>query len=248
MTEYAIRDLAAAAGVTSRTLRHYEQVGILAPSRIGANGYRFYGETEVATLYRILSLRELGMPLSAIRAVLDDIADLGTVMSEHRKQLVRQRDQYTARINAIDTALAKLNQGETMTIEETFASIDPAAFESEVRDRWGDAAWEASADRRNQLSDQEAQDDLARSIDINAQLCAFADAGTKPEAPEFQQLITAHHAWVQDQWGSQPLTNDAYLGLAEMYVNDHRFAQVYGGTANATIIKDAIKHWTTTNQ
>ena len=61
MTEWPIRDLAKATGLTSRTLRHYEQIGLLLPLRVASNGYRFYGDAEISRLYRIRLIRSEGV-------------------------------------------------------------------------------------------------------------------------------------------------------------------------------------------
>jgi DNA-binding transcriptional MerR regulator len=76
MQEWPIKDVARATGLTSRTLRHYEQIGLLRPSRVASNGYRFYGDAELSRLYRILSLRALEVPLADIRIALGDDASL----------------------------------------------------------------------------------------------------------------------------------------------------------------------------
>ena len=83
MQEWAIRDVAQATGLTSRTLRHYEQIGLLHPSRVASNGYRFYGEAELSRLYRILSLRALELPLATIQIALDDDESLEDAIRSH---------------------------------------------------------------------------------------------------------------------------------------------------------------------
>ena len=83
MQEWPIRDVARATGLTSRTLRHYEQIGLLHPSRVASNGYRFYGETELSRLYKILSLRALELPLATIQIALDDDESLEETIQSH---------------------------------------------------------------------------------------------------------------------------------------------------------------------
>ena len=88
MTEWPIRDLAKATGLTSRTLRHYEQIGLLLPLRVASNGYRFYGDAEISRLYRILSLRAIELPLATIQLALDNKTSLAdAIMDAFNNQL-----------------------------------------------------------------------------------------------------------------------------------------------------------------
>lgn len=247
MSEWPIREVASSTGITSRTLRHYEQIGLLHPSRVAANGYRFYGDAEVARLYRILSLRELELPLATIHKVLDNEATLAEAIEEHLVLLQGQRELTNRRIEAAQAALAAVRGGQTMTIEEIFAGFDEAQYEDEVRERWGDSAWERSAKRRQQMTEEERQADNQRSLDINSALRGAADSGLDPAGEEFQDLVSKHHAWVAEMWGGKVPGSEAYRGLADMYVADHRFAATYGGQKNAEAIREAIEIWTVAN-
>lgn len=139
MPEWPIRDVSQATGVTSRTLRHYEQIGLLRPSRVAENGYRFYGDAELSRLYRILSLRSLELPLATIQIALDDDATLAEAIRSHLALLEERRDRTNQQINAVRHTLEAVTKGQTMTIQEIFAGFDHAQHESEVRERWGTA-------------------------------------------------------------------------------------------------------------
>ncbi|MFV0254060.1 MAG: MerR family transcriptional regulator, partial [Beutenbergiaceae bacterium] len=116
--EWPIRDVARATGLTSRTLRHYEQIGLLYPSRVASNGYRFYGEAELARLYQILSLRALELPLATIQVALDDDESLEDAIRSHLSLLQERRDRTTQQIALVQQALAAVQKGNTMTIED----------------------------------------------------------------------------------------------------------------------------------
>ena len=124
---------------------------------------------------------------------------------------------------------------------------DPSQYEAEVRERWGDQAWERSAKRRNQMTDEQRRADNQRSRDINAALRDAAESSVEPSGERFQALITEHYRWITDQWGGEAPNREAYSGLAEMYVADARFAPTYGGQANAELIRDAILFWIANN-
>lgn len=143
--EWAIREVTKATGLTSRTLRHYEQIGLLVPSRVGPNGYRYYDDRELARLYRILSLRTLDLPLAAIqKALKDDDEDVANAMRTHLNVLNDRQEHTAAQIKSVELALSALENGTAMTINDRFAGIDHTDHEQEVRHRWGDQAWENS--------------------------------------------------------------------------------------------------------
>jgi DNA-binding transcriptional MerR regulator len=242
--EWAIRDVARATGLTSRALRHYEQIGLLAPSRVGLNGYRYYGDRELARLYRILSLRALDLPLAAIQKALNNgDEDIASAMRTHLTLLNERQENTAAQIKSVELALSALEIGTAMTINDRFAGIDHTDHEEEVRGRWGDQAWENSQDRRTAMTDQQRATDDRRTMDVNAALIAAVENGIDPVAAQFQALVTAHFAWVTDQWAGRQPTREAYVGLAQMYVADERFASYYGGQHNAELIRTAIQHW-----
>ena len=242
--EWAIREVAKATGLTSRTLRHYEQIGLLVPSRVGPNGYRFYGDRELARLYRILSLRVLDLPLAAIQKALNnDDRDIATAMRTHLDLLKDRQEHTAAQIKSVELALSALQDGTDMSINDRFAGIDHTDHGQEVRQRWGDQAWESSQNRRAAMTDQDRVTGDRRTTDVNAALIAAVECGVDPRAAEFQALVTEHYAWVTDQWAGRRPTREAYIGLAQMYAADERFATYYGGQHNAETIRTAIQHW-----
>lgn len=247
MQEWAIRDVARATGLTSRTLRHYEQIGLLHPSRVASNGYRFYGEAELSRLYRILSLRALELPLATIQIALDDDESLEDAIQSHLSLLEERRDRTIQQITVVQQTLHAVQRGQDMTIKEVFAGVDQSQYEGEVRQRWGDEAWERSARRRQGMDEAQRNADDTKSLDVNAALRTAAELGIAPDSDSFQALVADHHAWVTDYWGGRKPDRDAYTGLSELYVVDDRFAATYGGQANAEIIRAAMRTWIKTN-
>lgn len=243
MAEWPIRDLAEATGITSRTLRHYEQIGLLLPSRVASNGYRFYGDAEISRLYRILSLRALEFPLATIRLALDDEASLADAIEAHLGLLEERRDRTNQQIAVVEETLDAVKKGQTMSIEEVFAGVDDNQYEAEVRARWGDAAWERTAERRSGMTDGQLRAEDKKSFDVNAALRAAAEDGEDPSSHRFQTLVAEHHHWVTSYWGDRELDRAAYSGLSDLYVLDPRFAATYGGENNAEVIRDAIRIW-----
>lgn len=147
----------------------------------------------------------------------------------------------------VQQTLQAVQKGQNMTINEIFAGIDQSQYENEVRQRWGDEAWESSVKRRKGMNKAQRNADDARSLDVNAALRTAAEAGIDPDSGSFQALVTDHYAWVTDYWGGKKLNRDAYIGLSELYVVDGRFATTYGGQKNAKIIRAAMRTWIEAN-
>jgi DNA-binding transcriptional MerR regulator len=99
MKELTVKQLAAISGVTVRALHHYDEIGLLEPASVGANGYRYYGRKELLRLQRILFHRDLGVPLNAIAELLDlEGEDQIAVLRQHRGKLQAERERYAVLI------------------------------------------------------------------------------------------------------------------------------------------------------
>jgi MerR family transcriptional regulator, thiopeptide resistance regulator len=245
--EWAIRDVARATGLTSRTLRHYEQIGLLTPSRVAGTGYRYYGAAELSRLYRILSLRALGLPLPAIDSALATDEPLADSIRTQLRMVEQRRDHLINQIARLHQSLRAIENGEIMEIDEIFAGADSGQYEDEVRQRWGDDAWNQGNDRRTAMTPTERTTDDRRSADLTSELRVAAARHGDAGSTQFQELISTHYEWVTDHWGGRAPTRQEYLGLSQLYVTDVRFAAAYGGQDNAEAIRSAIQTWVESN-
>lgn len=243
--DWSIQEVARLAGTTSRTLRHYDDIGLLPPTRVAHNGYRHYDEEALVLLQRILLLRDLGLGLPAIGEVLANESDAGRALLGHLRWLQQEQERLARQIASVQNTIAAMEGGEQLMAENMFDGFDHTQYKEEVEQRWGgdayarsDAWWRSmSADQKRQW--QQRQKALATD---------WADAaarGIAPESPEAQALAARHADWL----GSIPGTpgsergrpTRAYFeGLAEMYVADERFAANYGGGPGATFVRDAM--------
>lgn len=243
-TEWTIQEIAKAAGTTSRTLRHYGELGLLTPSRVGSNGYRFYDQTGLLRLQRILLLRELGLGLPAIAAVLQNETDAHRALDGHLAWLRSEQERLSRQISAVQNTMKRMEGGEELMANEMFDGFDHTQYQDEVEQRWGSTAY-ADSDRwwRSMSAEQKASWQAAQQ-QLAADWIAAAEAGLDPTGPEARALAERHAAWL----GSIPGTpghngrpTRAYFeGLAEMYVADERFAANYGGAAGAGFVRDAM--------
>ncbi|MEJ0005929.1 MAG: MerR family transcriptional regulator [Steroidobacteraceae bacterium] len=142
MKELTVKQLAAISGVTVRTLHHYDEIGLLAPASVGANGYRFYGRKEQLRLQQILFHRELGVPLSAIAELLDlEAENQIAVLTQHREKLETERERYRALIDTIDHTILDLKGEGTMQNADLYKGFSPekqAGYEAWLIERYGE--------------------------------------------------------------------------------------------------------------
>ncbi|MBK0422119.1 MerR family transcriptional regulator [Leucobacter sp. CSA2] len=260
--EHTIQQVARAAGTTSRTLRHYDDIGILPPTRIGGNGFRYYDERALVRLQRILLLRELGLGLTEIGRVLaaQDADRLPTeraeaaetrILTDHLALLHDERTRLEARIAAVEHTIAALaaegthHTKETLMTDRMFDGFDHAEHREEVERRWGGEAYRRSDTWWRGLNDTERGDWKSRSDALVAAWREAAEAGVDPESPRAQELSARHVAWLSGIPGT-PAGDGGdlrgyVLGLAEMYVADERFAANYGGAEGAGFVRDALQ-------
>lgn len=238
--EWSIQDIARIAGTTSRTLRHYGQLGLLEPSRVGRNGYRYYDEGSLVRLQRILLLRELGIGLPAIAEVLGGAQEPASALRVHLRLLDKEQQRIARQIESVRTTLRKMEGGEELMAEEVLDGFDHSQYENEVVERWGRDAWEDGTRWWASLGEEGRRAHQAEHERIAEGLAAAGAAGADPTSDEVQTLVGRHHAWVSATWTPD---REAYAGLGQMYVDDPRFTATYDkhGEGAAVFIRDAMK-------
>lgn len=244
--EWSIQQIARLAGTTSRTLRHYDDIGLVPPSRIGLNGYRYYDGPALIRLQRVLLLRDLGLGLPQIADILVHQHDEAAALTTHLSLLRQEQDRLAQQIVAVEDTIQAL-QGDTALMAETmFNGFDHTKYKAEVEQRWGEAAYARSDAWWRGISDAERQDWMTQVEQLNTDWAAAAEApNITAQSPEAQELAARHIAWLQGVPGTPAANPDGDLfgyvrGLAEMYVADERFAANYGGAENATFVRDAL--------
>lgn len=244
--EATIQEITRLTGVTSRTLRHYDAIGLLAPSGAGPGGTRRYDDAALGRLQRILALRDLGLTLAEVRAVLAAETDETAALADLLARLGTERERLDRQIAAVAATLTARTEGRTMT-EEMFDGFDHTVHREEVEERWGKSAYADSDRWWRSMSPGDRTGWLTDVAALNADWTAAAAAGTDPTSPAAQDLAVRHVAWLSGipgtpGHGGEP--DPGYLlGLAEMYVADERFAANYGGVEGATFVRDALRAW-----
>ncbi len=237
--EWSINEVSRLTGTTSRTLRHYGQIGLLEPSRIGPGGYRYYDADALTRLQQILLLRELGLGLPAIGDVLRGQRDVAAALGAHLELLEQERDRLERRIASVRRTIDKRQRGEVPMAEEMFEGFDHTRYQEEVERRWGRAAYERGDRWWRSLSDEQKADLQQRHVDIAADYDRARAQNLDVGSDEVQGIVHRHYTWLLD--ASETVSKEYVLGLAEMYVADPRFAANYGGTEGAEYVRDAMR-------
>jgi DNA-binding transcriptional MerR regulator len=240
-----ISALAKAAGVTTRTLRHYDAIGLLRPATTADDGRRSYGEREVLRLQRILMLRALGLPLEQIAAVCNDHSDPVEALRQHRAEVSERRAELTALLATIDRTIDHLEEGTDMTTADAFEGLPgydaelQREYQKEASQRWGSEVVDDSVRRAAGLTPEQAGDVMAEHDAIAREAADLLRAGVAPDDVAAQALVARHHTWVSTFWAPNA---EAYRGLAQMYVEDERFRRQYDvhGDGTAAYLRDAI--------
>lgn len=222
--EWTIQQVAQATGTTSRTLRHYGDLGLLTPSRTGSNGYRYYDESSLRRLQRILLLRELGLGLAAIGDVLAARVEETVALATHLELLQEEADRLARLVVTVRTTLERTSTGEDLEVDEMFDGFHANRYEEEVVQRWGRAAQQDGARAWRELGADGRRAHRAEHDAIGAGLAAAAARGAAVDEEVVQGLVRRHHAWVSVFWTPDA---SAYRGLVQMYVDDERFRTTY---------------------
>ncbi|MEU6057135.1 MerR family transcriptional regulator [Streptomyces sp. NPDC047097] len=227
---YSVGQVAGFAGVTVRTLHHYDEIGLLAPSGRSHAGHRRYDEADLDRLQQIMFYRELGFPLDQVAALLDDPD------TDPREHLRRQHALLSARIaelrkmaEAVEHAMEARKLGINLTPEErfeVFGEQDPEQYQEEVEQRWGDTeAYRQSQQRTAGHTKADWQRIKGEMDDWNARYAALLAAGEPPTGERAMDLAEEHRRHLHDTFYDCAYTMHRCLG--EMYVADQRFTAHY---------------------
>jgi DNA-binding transcriptional MerR regulator len=235
-----IARVARLAGITSRTLRHYDNVGLVTPAWTGHDGRRHYSQPELLRLQHVLVLRELGTSLDRIASIVNahDPATVIALLRDHLAGLTAERDRYARLTATLTRTIDSLEKGTPMTTDQIFEGFALQRYEPEARERWGDGAVDRANASWQQLSDADKRRQFEADREIVEALGAAVRVGLAADSPDVQEVVARHHAWVSTIWTPDA---DAYLGLTQMYVDDERFRIHYDEVAPgaAVLLRDA---------
>ena len=248
---HTVKKVAKMAGVSVRALHHHDEIGLLRPAHIGANGYRYYGREELERLQQILIHRELGIPLGEIGAILDDSGfDRLAALESQRHRLAEQADRFATMLRTIDRTIADIKGDRAMKDADLYSGVvDPqkqAEYETWLEEKYGPdmkARIDDSKERMAAQPEGAMANAMADLKPIEDGLAAQMQAGIEPDDPALDPLIERHRSWVGRMWG-KPCSPEAYAGLADIYQHPDfraRFEAIAPGLADFLI--GAMKAW-----
>jgi DNA-binding transcriptional MerR regulator len=227
---WTVGEVAGLAGVSVRTLHHYDTIGLLRPGDRSATGYRRYGAAELERLQQIMLYRSLGFPLEEIAKLLDEPGSDPVAQLRRQHQLLVERlGRLNAMVAAVEKALEARQMGIALTPEErfeVFGGRDPEEYAGEAEQRWGQTdAYRESRRRTAGYDKAQWQHVKAEQQALEARLVAALRAGEPADGPVAKGLAEEHRAYIS-RW-FYDCTYDIQLGLADMYLADPRFTAHY---------------------
>ncbi|MEF2976582.1 MerR family transcriptional regulator [Subtercola sp. YIM 133946] len=244
--EWSIQQIARLAGTTSRTLRHYGEVGLVTPSRIGQNGYRYYDAGALVRLQRVLLLRELGLGIPAIAEILAGQRDDTAALRSHLEWLTTEKGRLDRLMASVAQTIDDLERGAEPMAEKMFDGFDHTVYKDEVEQRWGRDSYAASDSWYTSLSREERDDFLLAAAELAADWSRAATSGAPADGAQAQALAQRQCDFLGGISGAPTSadgrpTKQYFVWLGESYVDDERFAVNYGGREGAAFVRDAMR-------
>lgn len=241
---YSIGQVARIAGITVRTLHHYDDIGLLVPSGRTPAGYRTYDHADLERLQRVLTYRELELSLDAIADLLDGDTDPIDHLKRQHTLITERIERLRRLLQTLERTMNAHHSGVNLTADEmleVFGDFDPEEHAQEAEERWGDTdAWRESRRRAATYSKDDWQQ-IAAEAEATTTAFATAMRGGKDPGDEAVTDLAEEHRQHITRW-FYDCTFEIHRGLAEMYVADPRFAATYDKVAPglAAFIRDAI--------
>lgn len=249
--EYTVQKLAKLAGVSTRTLRYYDEIGILKPARINSSGYRIYGQKEVDRLQQIMFYREMDMSLDNIKRILSSPAfNEADALRDHREKLLEKRQQIDRLIENVEKTIAFMEGRIIMSDKEKFEGFKKKMIEenekkygNEAREKYGNEAVDESNKKLMNMTQEEYDKAVKLEKEFRNTLAEAFKTGD-PAGELAQKAADLHKQWLTFYWSQY--SKEAHAGLAQMYVDDERFKAYYDDKqpGTAEFLRDAILIYT----
>lgn len=247
--DYSVNALAKISGVSTRTLRYYDEIGLLKPIRKNSNNYRVYSSVHVDRLQTILFYKELGFELEEIgRLISAPDYDREKALSDHMTELKKRRKQLDLLIKNVDKTLASMKGKTVMSDLEKFEGFKQKLIDEnekkhgkEIRERFGDEVVNASYQKLKGMSQQKYAEMEKLTEELNSILAEACGTGD-PSGKLAQKACELHKKWLCFSWPEGTYNKEAHKALAQSYVDDKRFAEYYEKIAPgcAAFLRDAI--------
>jgi len=240
---WSIAEVARMSKVTSRTLRHYDEIGLLRPAYVGSNGYRYYEQEQLLRLQRVLLLRELDLGLGAIAEVLAGERDQVAALRQHERWLHSERARLGQLADTVSRTIRQLQGEEHMTASELFEGLADrqAQLEDNLVSEHGEGVREHFRAAREVTKDWTKQDYLdaqCRAEELDDKVLAVMRSGAAPDSPATLEVMAEHYQGIAQFWMPD---HQSYPGLGRLYVDNPEFKARYDAKAPglAEYLRDA---------
>jgi DNA-binding transcriptional MerR regulator len=229
-----VGEVAALAGVTVRTLHHYDRIGLLSPSGRTAAGYRQYAPADLDRLHQVLLYRELGFPLEEVATLLDDPSGDPEAHLRRQHRLLRDRLERTqAMVAAVEKEMEARAMGINLTPQErfeVFGEHDPAQYDAEVEERWGETDAHKESQRKTRGYTKEDWLRIkAEGEDVESRFAAALRDGVPADSSQAMDIAEEHRQQIsRNFYGCPP---EMHAALGRMWVEDERFTAHYEAIA-----------------
>ena len=225
---WSIAQVARMSGVTARTLRHYDDIGLLKPDHVGLNGYRYYEEPQLLRLQQILVLRELGLALADIASAIDSEPDMVSALRRQYARLIVERDRLARVAETVARTITELEGRPPMAVrinrpENLFEGFDSSQYDDEARERWPEE-FERSRQVLATMNEEDVERWQRETTAAMIRMAEFMAAGVPVDDPAVQDEVHKHWQGICTWWTPN---RTAYICLGRMYVDDERFKANY---------------------
>ena len=248
---YSITEPSDLAGVSTRTLRYYDQIGLLKPLYVKETGYRYYGEEEVNRLQQILFYRARGFDLKTIQHIIyQDNFDIIQALEEHLQKLEEERKRADILIQTVKQTISCMKGVGQMTDQEKFKGFkekvvqeNEAQYGKEIRSQYGDESVDAANKQVLDMTKEQWESFKKLENEIKEKLKEGVNLRIEPESNEAKEIVKLHKAWLCMTW--KKYTVSAHQGVSQMYVLDERFKVYYDEEVEgcAELLNKAILYW-----
>lgn len=248
--EYRISQLAKLSGVSTRTLRYYDEIELLNPNHINSSGYRIYNQTEVDLLQQILFYRELDMSLEEIKQIIHgENFDVERALEHHHIQLIHEKKRLEQLIQTVEKSIQAYKGEYKMTDKEKFEALkkdqlrqNEEQYGNEIRQKYGEKVVEQSNEKFAGMTKRNYQSIEQLTEELNNKLAEATKEG-RPESETGQEVAALHQQWIQHSWPADYYTEENHYNLSLMYIEDERFKAYYENIAPgaAEFLNKALK-------
>ncbi len=245
--EYTIKSLANLAGISTRTLRYYDEIGLLKPIRVNSSGYRIYGELQVDILQQIMFYKEMELPLEEIREIIHNKNfNFESALIFHRERLLEKQAKIEKLLINVDKTLKSIKGDVNMTDKEKFEGFkekmikeNEEKYGKEIREKYGeDTISKSNAKFKNMTKEQ--WDEINKVNEEFFKIAKIAFEKGDINSDEAKKMVETHKKWLSY---FSDYCDDAHIGVTQMYVDDERFAAYYEpiGKGSNVFLRDATK-------